>query len=264
MIAKDVFFAHANGFPAQSYQTFFQYLQPHKVHYIDCLGHNPDFAVTDGWGGLVDELRATLKTLPKPLIGVGHSLGGILILLAAKAEPEAFSHIVLLEPPLLSRTRAVALAFLKKLGLQNWVTPSRHAAWRRAHFRSLEEAKRHYHKKPLFAQFDPRCFEDYVKYGLVPTTQGFELKFSPVVEATIYNTIPHRMDAGFADLQIPTLLMYGQDSIVIRPQDRSSLARRLRYPQKIVPGGHLFPFEHPNLTATWIKLWVNACFSDVS
>ena len=85
MNASQIFFAHANGFPARTYTKLFSFLEDEfEIGFIEKFGHDPNFPVTDGWTFLKDEIKnAIQKQNSAPVIGIGHSLGGILHLLAA-------------------------------------------------------------------------------------------------------------------------------------------------------------------------------------
>lgn len=47
------------------------------------------------WAALIE---AVLSLMPRPPVLIGHSMGGLLALLAAARDPAAFTHLVLLEP----------------------------------------------------------------------------------------------------------------------------------------------------------------------
>src|SRR5690554_7671811 len=65
------------------------------------IGHHPDFPVGHNWLALRDELLHTLESFDAPVIGVGHSMGGVLMAMAAEASPERFRCVVMLDPPLI-------------------------------------------------------------------------------------------------------------------------------------------------------------------
>ncbi|MCP6060700.1 hypothetical protein NL388_36140, partial [Klebsiella pneumoniae] len=67
--------------------------------------HDPVFPVTDNWFRLKDELREEIRKRygGAPVVGVGHSLGGVLHLLVAAENPELYRQIVLLDAPVISR-----------------------------------------------------------------------------------------------------------------------------------------------------------------
>jgi pimeloyl-ACP methyl ester carboxylesterase len=116
MSKKTIYFAHANGFPAKTYSKLFSYLEDDfEIEFLERHAHNPKFPVADGWERLRDELRERLnKRGGQKVIGIGHSLGGILHLLTAAENPELYQAIVLLDAPIISRLSSAGLKLMKK------------------------------------------------------------------------------------------------------------------------------------------------------
>ena len=57
-------FAHANGIPGHSYDTFLAPLKDeYTLHVVDRVGHNPAYPVDSGWHSLSLELEAELAPI---------------------------------------------------------------------------------------------------------------------------------------------------------------------------------------------------------
>jgi alpha-beta hydrolase superfamily lysophospholipase len=97
--------------------------QHYQLGWLDCIGHDPHYPVTDCWPHLVDETIAVLSRYRQPVIGVGHSLGGYLLFYAAIRAPELFKALVILDSPLMGPRRAALIWLAKKLGLIARITP---------------------------------------------------------------------------------------------------------------------------------------------
>ena len=67
--------------------------------YIDKIGHTDTFPVKDNLEYLVDEVIQSIKLQAngQNVLAVGHSLGGVLTVLAALKAPELFQQIILLD-----------------------------------------------------------------------------------------------------------------------------------------------------------------------
>src|SRR5690606_21433847 len=77
-------FSHANGFPGGSYRTFLAPFANHfDLHPVDRFGHDPAYPVDAEWDSLSRQLEDFMAPLPKPLVGMGHSMGGVLTFLVA-------------------------------------------------------------------------------------------------------------------------------------------------------------------------------------
>ncbi len=255
-----IYFAHANGFPAKTYSKLFDFLRDDfEIGFLERHGHNPKFPVSENWKFLKDELREEIKKrCTEKIIGVGHSLGGVLHFLVAVENPELYQQIILLDAPIISRLSSHGLRVLKLTKLIDRFTPSQITRFRRNLWISKQEAFEHFKKKPKFAAFDEAVLRDYVEHGLIETDKGYELFFKPSIEAKIYQTIPHNLPKLRGKLRIPTTYIGGNHS------QEAKLAR-LSFMKKYFPidfyeieGSHLFPFEKPQLTAEKIKLASNS------
>jgi pimeloyl-ACP methyl ester carboxylesterase len=216
------------------------------VSWMEAIGTDPRFPVTEGWPHLVDQLIESIK---RPVYGVGHSLGGYLNYLAAVRRPDLFRAIVLLDAPIIGAFRGGMLGATKRLGIVDRVTPAGATRDRRSTWPSREEAKAHFRSRPLFRHFAEECLDDYVTHGLIEN-HGFHLRIDPAVESQIYRTIPHDMMKHLPQLRVPAAFIGGEDSDVVRRVRLAGMKPKFR--MRRVPGGHLFPFERPRDAATSI------------
>jgi pimeloyl-ACP methyl ester carboxylesterase len=242
-------FAHANGFPAPCYRKLFDLLGGRfDIGFLERAGHDPRFPITDGWPHLVDEQVAFIGAhYREPVLGVGHSLGGYLMLMGAVRRPELFRAVVLLDAPLLPRFTGSALLFAKRVGLIDRVGPAPPARTRRREWPSAQDALAHFAHKSVFRPFDPECLKDYVRFGTMPSAHGVQLRFDAQLEYQIYRTLPHNMAAKAAHLKVPGGFLGGTRSPMLTPRRLAATRRRLQV--ELIEGGHLFPFERPEATA---------------
>ncbi|MBA1146809.1 alpha/beta hydrolase [Ectothiorhodospiraceae bacterium WFHF3C12] len=250
-----LFFAHANGFPAGSYRRFLAPLESRfDVRAPEKLGHHPDYPPHPNWSALADELLDALAAeTAEPAVGVGHSLGGVLTLLAAIRQPRRFRCFVMLDPPVVFGPRAWMTGLAKRLGFIDRVTPAGRTAGRRDVWPDRERALAYFRSKGLFARFDPRCLEDYVDAGTVTTDEGLRLVYEPEREVENYRNVPHDLAAQPAPVPVPGAIVLGRESIVTRPGDTRRLARRQELRISEHEGGHMFPLEHPESAAAHVE-----------
>ena len=241
-------FSHANGFPGPCYRAFLAPLAVRfDLRWIDRLGHDPRYPVTDGWHALTDQLIAQLVSHGRPAVLVGHSLGGFLSLRAAVRRPDLVRCVVLLDAPVLSPFKGGAVALVKRLGIADVLSPAPGTRRRRREWASHEEALAHFRRRPVFRRFDPRCLEDYVRHGTEPVDGAIRLRFDPEIEYRIYRTVPHDLARDAALLRVPAGLLVGERSEISRRIGLGFSRRWMRVTQ--TPGGHLFPFQHPESAA---------------
>ena len=255
MSKPKIHFAHANGFPAGTYKKLFSFLEDDfEIGFLTRHGHDPQYPVTDNWKFLRDELLAEIeRRYTEKIIGVGHSLGGVLHFLAAVEKPALYRQIILLDAPIISRLSSQGLRIMKLARLIDRLSPSQMTRFRRNLWQSKEEAFEHFKKKPKFAAFDEDVLRDYVEYGTVRAENGFELFFSPKIEAKIYRTIPHHLPSFRGKLKIPTAYIGGRFSKEGELARLSFMKKYFAIDFHQIEGSHLFPFENPRLTAEMIK-----------
>jgi pimeloyl-ACP methyl ester carboxylesterase len=243
-------FSHANGFPAPSYRRMLGLLEADfRVGAIPALGMDPRHAPTEGWPHLAAQvIEAIERSYSQPVIGVGHSLGGYLTFMAAAARPDLFRAIILLDAPIIGAIKGRLLGATKRFGIVDRVTPAGATRERRAEWASLAEAEGHFRGKKLFRHFAPEALRDYVRYGLVDDGKKLRLMIDPAIEYQIYRTVPHDLHRLLPKLRVPAGFIGGADSDVVRRVGLSTM-RRAGFAFRRVPGGHLFPLEHPQAAA---------------
>ena len=219
----------------------------YRIESIEAIGMDPRFPPAEGWKLLVAQLIGRLERHRKPVLAVGHSLGGYLSFLAAVRRPDLLRAVILLDAPIIGPIKGRLLGATKRFGIVDRVTPAGATRDRRSAWASLAEAERHFRTRRLFRGFAPECLRDYVRHGLAERDGALHLKIDPAIEYGIYRTIPHGMHRYLKHLRVPAGFIGGADSDVVK---RTGLApMRGRFEFMKLPGGHLFPFEHPREAA---------------
>ena len=218
----------------------------YRISTIEAIGTDPRYPVTEGWPLLVEQLIDTLEREHRgaPVFGVGHSLGAYLTFLAAARRPELFRAIVMMDAPVIGAVKGRLLGASKRIGIVDRVTPAGATRDRRAEWQTRAEAKAHFRTRKLFRHFTEQCLEDYVQHALVERGGTFRLRIDPAIEYQVYRTIPHDMSAQLRHLRVPAGFVGGAHSDVVRRAGMATM-RGPRFLKRRVPGGHLFPFEHP-------------------
>ncbi|MDQ7732912.1 alpha/beta hydrolase [Halomonas sp. SpR1] len=253
-------FAHANGFPGLSYRSLLNPLaETFDLHPVDRLGHHPDYPVNHNWGNLVDELLSYLPESDTPLLGVGHSLGGTLMAMAADRQPERFCGVIMLDPPLMLGTDAWAMKAAKRFGFVDRVTPAGKTLGRRTVWPSREAMATSLGRRGLFRRFTPTALNDYIEAGTRLLDDGSaELTFDTQIEVEIFRHLPDHLSRLPKRLGVPLELVAGTESDLLTAS-RIKRLKRKGLTVSEVPGTHMFPMEHPDETraailAAWQRL----------
>jgi pimeloyl-ACP methyl ester carboxylesterase len=262
----NIHFSHANSYPAGTYSVLFAHLKKHyEVHALDMHAHNPGYPVTNGWAWLERELVDELvKRHREPAVLVGHSLGGMLSLMAAKARPDLVRAVVLLDSPVVGGWRAAVWGAIKPLRIADEFSPAKFSRKRRDHWPDEEAAYRHFASKEVFAVWDQQVLRDYLKHGLVPHPEGgLTLRFSRATETQIYRSLPHHLGTLVARAYpVPVGFIGGIDSRECRQAGLAATRRLVGRHFAQLPGGHLFPMESPVETAKAVHKMIQSLLSN--
>lgn len=186
--------AHANGFPKELYEPLWDELLKRCQQYgfgirsiwiadvvhqgwssvlnEDKLGNDP--AWLDHSRDLLHMVNIFRDQMPRPIIGVGHSMGGCQLANLALLHPRLFESLILIDPVIQG-----------KVSLVGNVSPAAASARRRERWPSREEAAKSFKKSKFYQTWDSRVLDRWVRYGLrdVPTSQFPDAK-SPEVTLT--------------------------------------------------------------------------------
>jgi pimeloyl-ACP methyl ester carboxylesterase len=244
-------FAHANSFPAGTYRVFFEHLSRHyDVRALAMHAHNPAYPVTNGWAELVRELLDELQArYTEPVILAGHSMGGMLNLMAAKARPDLVRCVVLLDSPVVAGWRALLLRVAKRLDMDKKFSPARASEKRRNVWPDPQAAHAHFASKPMFAAWPPDVLHDYIEHGLAPHPQGVTLRFTRETETAVYRSLPHHVGSVARRFPVPVGFVGGRDSVECRQAGLKATRRLVGRHFTLIEGGHLFPMEAPAAAA---------------
>lgn len=249
-MSATIVFSHANGFPAGTYRQLFQRWQAQgwRVVALDKFGHDPRYPVTSNWPRLRDQLIDFIQAQgPGPVYLVGHSLGGLLSLLAACKRPELAAGLVLLDSPVITGWRAHSIRMLKLSGLIARVSPGHISRTRRHEWPSRKAVAAHYGSKPLFARWAPGVLNDYLACGTTRRGGKTVLAFDREVETRIYNTLPHHLGLLLHrhPVRCPVGFIAGTRSVEIRQGGLESSRRLAGQRFRWMEGTHLYPMEKP-------------------
>lgn len=260
----ELVFAHANGFPAGSYSPLLDRFQEN----FEVVGweSRPLVPGTDpqgisSWEALSDDLGLGIRSrFDRPVIGVGHSLGGVCSLLAASSNPQLFRALVLLDPVVFSGIRSLTWGLLKRWGRAHTLPLMAGALKRRDSWSDREVARRSWSGKPAFDGWTDEAFNAYLEHGIVEDKVSGEchLRYSKVWEARIFELTPHDVWKAVGELQIPVLVLRGEHSDTFTAEAARKFGRKSSCADcRVVKGtGHMLPMQRPDLVAQIISKWL--------
>lgn len=180
-------------------------------------------------------------------IGVGHSMGGHAMALAAALEPEAFSRLLLADPVIMPPDRYD--------GSDNHVE---FIERRRARWKSPAEMYERFCSRPPFSAWKQDILRDYCEYGLLPDGDEYVLACAPAIEAAIYqrsNWPSADISAELSQIEAPATVLRSAKFMTREHFDLSAsatdpqLASRMPNAEDVYlqNSSHFIPMEHPEL-----------------
>lgn len=253
--------SHATGFHARCYAPVADALADRfHVFGIDHRGHGDSTVASEwkvDWSRFGDDTRLTAEAIAPDdgLVGVGHSMGGAALLMAAHARPGLFDHLVIFEPiatpPVGSDISDVDMRQLPIV---------QGALRRRRRFPSRQAARDNYAAKPPLSLLVPEALDNYVEHGFRDTVDehgnpAVELCCTPELEAAIFMG---GRDNGvwelLGEIDTPCTVIGGE---VLERQPSSNteaVADRLPNGRYVLEATqtHFGPLTHPNELAAMI------------
>tara|TARA_R110000744_G_scaffold67435_2_gene137531 strand:- start:112 stop:891 length:780 start_codon:yes stop_codon:yes gene_type:complete len=249
-----IHFAHSNGFTALTYRYFLEQLAPHNVQYLEKFGHDKRFEPRFSWAPLTNQLIESIEKQRKPVIGLGHSLGAVVTLNAYYKRPDLFKGLIMMDPPFFGQKMRLLLLGARIVGVSGkLVPPAVKAKKRKSEWESKAAVAESFRNKPLFKDFHPEAFKDYIEHGLVETEQGrAKLDFSTKEEYRIFKHTPFSLGSGKID--VPSFYLYSNRFEIGSAASIEEHKKRFKQTEFIaVDAGHMFPMEQPEKTAQLVK-----------
>jgi pimeloyl-ACP methyl ester carboxylesterase len=260
--APVLLFSHATGFHGSVWEPVAHHLiDQFHCQAIDYRGHGLTETPANAslaWPKMGDDAEVVLGSdllgPGRQIHGIGHSMGGAALVLAAGRRPASFRSLWLYEPVI------VGPGVLPGFDASNPMADA--AARRRSSFASYEEAIRHFSVKPPLDQLHPDALVAYVRGGFALQANGsVTLRCSPATEAAVFRGAA---DSGawnvLPDLEMPVAVAagrhdgFGPVAFVVPTVERLRRGSLVARPHL----GHFGPLEDPAGAARDIVSWIGS------
>ncbi|MDX1538796.1 alpha/beta hydrolase [Arsukibacterium sp.] len=252
---------HGNGFCSRTYLPLLQHLQLHFDFFLsDAQGHGDSDHGGPflGWNASAELAEAALLAhrhlfAGQPVIGVGHSFGGVLTALINSKAASPFQQTILLDPVLFTPSMLTVMRSLQGIGLYHKNPMAKAAIRRRRHWPDKNTAYHYLHNRGMFKKWQPEALAAYIDHALTDSEQGFSLKCQPEREAEIFSSYPDKLWQQLSQPCPPTLIIYGDSSYpFIGKAVKKWQGRNPAITSMVTAGGHCFMQENPAATARLI------------
>jgi pimeloyl-ACP methyl ester carboxylesterase len=253
-------FSHATGFHGRVWEPLVAHMGGQfRCLGIDHRGHGltglPDGASID-WSRMGDDVVAVLESDlvgPDAVVhGIGHSMGGAALVLAAQRRPNRIRSLWMYEPVI------VPPGALPPQTEPNFMAEA--AARRRLRFDSKEAARANYASKPPLNELHPDALAAYVDGGFAENADGtVDLRCRPEWEAAVYRgAAGSGAYAVVGQLAIPVALAVGRREpfgpVAFAPHVMPVLQDGTLVDRPHL--GHFGPLEEPASMAADVMQWV--------
>jgi pimeloyl-ACP methyl ester carboxylesterase len=261
---KRVHFIHGTGFSAMTLAPLASLL-PNEwdLWLTDAPGHGlseqPNHKMPD-WPALGDSIAEALYKsadikIKGPMIGVGHSMGGIVTLLAAVKHPQLFSRIILLDPVLFNTEIIIAQQLMRTLGVWKKSALVRSVRQRKSVWNSIDEMVKELKQKQLYRLWHPAALSAFGEYATKVLNDGsISLRCDPNWEGSIFGSYPKGLWKAVRDVDIPVDILVANKSYPFIPKGANKAAK-INQNINIHHFGdhHCFPMEQPEAAAAYLE-----------
>lgn len=245
--------AHANGFPKELYEPLWEDIvqrakangfrvrsiwaadvaqQGHSgVINEDLIGNDPS------WNDHPRDLLHLINVMkmPRPIIGIGHSMGGNQLAQVAYIHPRLITTLILIDP---------VIHLIPSTPPENGPNPAQMSTFRRDVWPSREEAAASFKKSPFYKSWDPRVLDCWIKHGLreMPTPVHPDQDATSTTKQVTLTCTKHQEVFTFLR---PNYNGYGVDG---KATDRKT------HPDINPLQKQLYPFYRPELPMAFLRL----------
>ena len=257
-----VLLLHATGFHARCWDKTVEALPDTcRVIALDLRGHGRSSKQGPfGWFDVGSDVVDFIDALDlNNVVVAGHSMGGHCALYACGNRPLRFKGLVLVDPVVLSPEHYTDyVQTLDGMKLEEHPIARRRNQWQ-----SPDQMYENFKSRHPFRLWKPSILEDYCRFGLLATANGFELACPPAIEAQIYmGTSQRDLSAVLPNVTAPVVVMRAKERTATREtMDFASsptwpgLANALPNARDIyLPDlSHFIPMQRPDLVAHEIQ-----------
>lgn len=194
-------------------------------------------------------------------VGLGHSLGGALLLYDALKHPARWTTIVIVEPALFSKKvhyLTNAIRFLKlEMHLHPMIRLTKH---RRETFSDTASVFQRWRNHPSFSAMSDDALQQFIEASLIADGNDYKLRFPKDWEMAIYAsmcTLDPFIWANLHTLTSKLIVVAGETSNTFMAGARQRLKKQAAEFLTIPNTSHLLPFETPQILRTLIEREIN-------
>ena len=250
---------HGNGFASGVWRPLAESMPPlWTLMSSDLPGHGLTPVINASWpdwNDMADRLaQNVVSKAGRPVVGIGHSMGGVITLLMAAKYPSLFKQIVLLDPVLFPSHMLIGQRVVYSTGLWGKLPLVKKTMERQSVWNDRQHMKESLRQKALYKDWHPSALDGFCETGSRDTDNGVELACLPSWEAKIFGSAPAGLWAAIRSVSVPVHILVADHGFGFIPASVER-AKRLNphISSELFGGSHCFPMERPAETAAAIQ-----------
>jgi pimeloyl-ACP methyl ester carboxylesterase len=258
--AKRIHLLHGTGFSAMTLAAMAsQFPKDWSIWLTDVPGHGYSTQPTTqmpNWQKMANTIADAIYLQANvqengPLVGIGHSMGGVITLLAAVKYPDLFSEIILLDPVLFQTEMIIAQQLMRATGVWRRSSLVKSVTHRTAVWPSLANMKDNIAGKSFYKAWHPQVISDYCEFSTHGSHQhSVTLSCQPSWEASIFGSYPKGLWRAIYNIRKPVEILIANKSYFFIPKAvkrAAKINKNIHWQQ--FGRHHCFPMEQPLETA---------------
>ena len=256
---SNLYFIHANGFLPDAYKPLFNTLNNdlniHNFFLLDIF-KSKNFKLKN-WIAYHNSFIKSIKH--EEIIGLGHSIGGNIILRSAISHPDKFKAIILLDPTLFVPKIIFFWKIFYYLNIQKKFHPWLESTLkRRMSYNDFDSIFNAYRKKNVFKKINDENLKIYINSLTQEKNNTLKIKYPKEHEYTIYKTgllKDNYIWKNIYKIDIPCLIIRASDSnaFLENAANKVSKLNKKIAIKTLDDTTHLFPLEKPNTVSELIN-----------
>lgn len=260
-----VHFLHGNGFSALTLSGVAAGLPDDWPLWLtDVPGHGgsqqPKHRMPDWPAMALSVAQALRQNLAGqgPAIGIGHSMGGVITLLAAARQPQLFKRIILLDPVLFSPELILGQQVMRVTGAWKRSALVRSVSNRRQRWPSAADMLQDLQQKTLYRHWQTEVLQAFVDSGSFDCQGERQLSCDPRWEGAIFGSYPRGLWHAVRHVKVPVDILVADNSYgFIRKSARRAARVNDHIRWQRFGHSHCFPMEQPAETSERILAIIN-------
>tara|TARA_Y100001970_G_scaffold60373_1_gene76869 strand:+ start:4529 stop:5350 length:822 start_codon:yes stop_codon:yes gene_type:complete len=260
-IHANIHFLHGNSFTPNSYKNLLDGLSDLgivKTSLLRPLWNKSSLIDFSNWDIFLDDYLDSIQD-EKNIVGVGHSIGGNILLKAAIKQPEKFDRIILLDPTFFPPFTIYAWRMISFFKIQScFLAYIKTAENKKMQYNSIEDMFKSYRRHKVFSRFSDKDLLSFVNSLTFEKDGKINLIFDNKWDAHIYRT--GLMNDMFiwkhiSNFNVYTLIVRAEYSdVFLRKTSKYVLSKNRSIIVKDIMGSdHLFPINNYTKTLDLIK-----------